>query len=120
MAVRPATPPQASVVGEHGRRREAGMGTSGCGDQICLRHRLCDSFHFDVSFQQLQTYAAPQASRVTTECAWGNSMILCVSWKALDLQAASKGHASGELPTGWGPLLQERKHYKEVFFLALY
>jgi len=50
---RPATPSQASVVWttpEYGRKKEDGMGTSGCGNQICLRHRPCDSFHSYISF----------------------------------------------------------------------
>jgi len=57
---------------------------------------------------------------MTADCALGNSMMLCLSWKALDHQAAYMGHASGELLTDWGQLLQKRKHYKEVCFLALY
>lgn len=123
VALRPATPPQASLVWaspEYGRKIEAGMGTSGCGDQIDLRHGLHDSFHSYISFQQLQTCAGLQASRMAVECTLSNSMILCFSWKALDHQAASKGHASGELTTGWGLLLQQRKNYKEVCFPALY
>lgn len=96
------------------------MGTSGCGDQICLRHRLCDSFHFHVSFQQLQMCTGPQGSRVMIEDVLGNSITLCLSWKALDHQAYSKGHASDELPTGLEPLLQKKKHYKKVCFLDSY
>lgn len=84
------------------------MGTSGC-----LRHRLCDSLHFHVSFQQLQMCTDPQGSRVMIEDVLGNNITLCLSWKALDHQTYSKGHASDELPTGWKPLLQKKETLQE-------